>query len=123
MNGKPSFLWALIIGAIFPILETLIFFLRFSAFNATASALDYFFFYLAGVIVGLGLIYFLQKSQSQGAFRGAIVGCILGVPLALFGMIMGGLMGPLGVIFLGVSPAIGLVALGYFIGRLFSKTA
>lgn len=121
MDKKTSFLWALAIGLIFPILQTLVFFLRFSAFNAEAGAQDYFFFYIAGVVIGLGLIYLLNRSQSTGAWRGALIGFIVGIPFALFGMLMGGLMGPLGAIFLGVSPAVFLIALGYFFGRLFSR--
>lgn len=121
MDKKPSFLWALAIGVAFPILQVLIFFLRFQNINQDASVTDYLFFFISGLIIGLALIYFLRRSESKGAYRGAIIGFVISVPLALIGMLLGGLMGGFGIVLLSISPAIFVTGIGYFIGRALSK--
>lgn len=120
MDKKPSFIWALLIGLLFPVLQTLIFFARFQRLNADASLIDYVYFFVTGVLIGVALIYFLRRSQTKSMYRGAVTGFIIGIPLALFGMLFGGLLGFFGVI-LSSSPAIFTTAIGYFIGRAFAK--
>jgi hypothetical protein len=36
-------------------------------------------------------------------------------------MVFGGILGVIGVLFLGVSPALFIIAVGYFIGRAFAR--
>lgn len=121
MDKKPSFLWALAIAVAFPILQALIFFLRFQSINTESQFTDYLFFFLAGLLIGLGLVYFLRRSESTSASRGTWIGFLIGVPLALIGMLFGGLMGAFGIVFLSVSPNLFTIAVGYFIGRGLGK--
>ena len=121
MDKKPSFVWALVVGAAFPILQGLIFFLRFQNINTESQFSDYVFFFIAGSLIGLGLVYFLRRSDSSSVFRGTWIGFISGIPFALIGMLFGGLMGAFGIIFLSVSPSIFTTAIGYFVGKAFAK--
>ncbi len=121
MDKKPSFLSALAIGILFPVLQVLTFFLRFKRWNADGPLVEYLFFYIGGVLIGLGLIYFLRRTENRNVQRATIIGFIAGIPFALFGMVMGGLAGPLGAIILGMSPGIFMTAVGYFLGLAFYK--
>lgn len=121
MDKKPSFLLAFAIGILFVVLQVLIYFLRFNTINPEASIADYLFFFIGGTLIGLGLIYFLRRSENKGTRQATIIGFIIGIPFAVFGMLLGGLAGPFGVIFLGMSPAVFTTAAGYFLGRTFSK--
>jgi len=121
MDKKPSFLWAIAIGILFPVLQVVTFFLRFQNINPDAGLTDYLYFFVAGLLIGVILIYFLRRSDSSSAYRGAMIGFIIGVPLALIGMLLGGLVGAFGAILFGISPNIFTIAVGYFIGRATSK--
>jgi hypothetical protein len=121
MEKKPSFLWALAIGLAFPLLQVLIYFVRFGRLNPEAPLTDYLLFLLGGVLAGAGLVYFLRRSETAGTFWAVIVAFLISVPLAMFGMVMGGLMGVFGVLLLGVSPSVFITGVGYFIGRALSK--
>jgi hypothetical protein len=121
VDKKPSFLWSLVIGILFPILAVVYFLLRFQRWNTDAAAIEYLFFYISGTLIGLGLIYFLRRSDNRNVQRATIIGFIAGIPFALFGMVMGGLGGPLGAIILGMSPGIFMTAMGYFLGLAYSR--
>jgi hypothetical protein len=97
MDKKPSFLWALAVGLVFPVLQVLIYFVRFGGLNPEAPLSDYLLFFLGGFLAGVGLIYFLRRS------------------------LVGGVMGVVGVLLLGVSPSVFITGVGYFLGRAFSK--
>jgi hypothetical protein len=120
MDKKPSFLWALVIGLLFTILQVVIYFLRFNSLNPEATPSDYLFFFIGGTLIGLGLIYFLRRSENKATYRASLIGFVIGIPFALFGMLLGGLAGPLGSILLGMSPGIFMTVIGYFLGRTFS---
>src|SRR5688500_8355185 len=121
MDKKPSFLWALAVGLLFPVLQVVIFFMRFGRFDSEAPLTDYLLFFLGGALIGAGLIYFLRRSETRGTVRAVIIAFIISVPLALFGMVVGGLMGVVGVLLFGVSPSVFITGAGYFIGRALSK--
>jgi hypothetical protein len=121
VDKKPSFLSALAIGILFPVLVVVYFFLRFHRWNTNAAPIEYLFFYISGTLIGLGLIYFLRRTENRSVQRATIIGFIAGIPFALFGMVIGGLAGPLGAIILGMSPGIFMTAVGYFLGLSFSK--
>jgi hypothetical protein len=117
MNKKPSFLWAIAVGLFFPILQIIIFFLRFQRLNPEASFSDYLFFFVAGLIIGLALIYFLRRSETRKNYNATIAGFVISIPFALIGMLLGGLMGGFGIILFSISPAIFVIGIAYFIGR------
>lgn len=120
MDKKPSFAWALAAGVLFPLLQVLLFALRFNSINTDVSPMDYLMFFIGGVLIGFALIYFLRRSETKSASRGTIIGFVVGFPFSLVGMMLGGLIGPLGSIFLGVSPGIFATIIGYYLGRAFS---
>lgn len=123
MDKKPSFVWAFAVGLMFVVLQLIIFFLRFSNLNPDAPITDYLFFFIGGTLIGLGLIYLLRRSENKGTYRGTIIGFVIGIPFALFGMLLGGLAGQLGSVLFSMSPGIFITAVGYFLGRTFSKKA
>ena len=121
MNKKPSFLWIVAVGVLFVVLQVLLYFFRFNSLNPDAPASDYLFFFIGGVIIGLGLIYLLRRSENKATYRGTLIGFVIGIPFALFGMLLGGLVGPLGSILFSMSPGIFMTTVGYFLGHTFSK--
>lgn len=121
MDKKPSFLWALAIGILFPVLQVVIFFLRFQNFNTGASFSDYLFFFVAGALIGLALIYLLRRSDTRGTYNATIIGFLFGIPLAVIGMLLGGLMGSFGILLFGISPTIFVTIIGHVIGRALIK--
>ena len=121
MGTKPSFLWALAVGLLFPVLQVLISLIRFGQPDPEAPFTDYVWFFLAGALIGAGLIYFLRRSENESIFRAVLIAFVISLPFASFGMVFGGILGVIGVLFLGVSPALFIIAVGYFIGRAFAR--
>jgi hypothetical protein len=121
MEKKPSFLWALAVGLLFLILQVVIFLIRFGKVDTEAAFTDYLGFFIAGALIGLGLIYFLRRSKTAGVFRAVIIGFVIGLPFGVFGMVLGGTVGMIGVIMLSVSPSVFITGVGYFLGRALTK--
>jgi hypothetical protein len=121
MDKKPSFLWALAIGLAFPVLQVIIFLIRFGRFDTQAPWTDYLLFFLGGAFSGAGLIYFLRRSETRAVSRAVIIAFVLSLPFALFGMVVGGVIGMVGALILGVSPSIFITGVGYFLGRILSR--
>jgi hypothetical protein len=121
MDKKPSFLWALAVGLLFPVLNAVGFLFRFGSFSADAPATDYLLFFLAGSLIGLALVYLLRRSENRGVSTAVLVAFVVSIPFALFGMALGGAVGFIGIFFLGVSPSVFLIAVGYFLGRMLAK--
>lgn len=117
MEKKPSFLWALAIGAAFPILQVLVFLIRFNDLASGASFADYIFFFVGGLLIGLALIAALRRCETQGTYRATLIGFGLGLPFAVFGMVVGGMLGPVGVVMFSVSPGVFFILVGYLIGQ------
>ena len=123
MDKKPSYLWALLAGVLFTGGQVAIFMTRFGGVvsDVPLAITDYLIFFLAGAFIGAGLIYFLRRSETPGAFRAVIIAFVVSLPFILFAMIVGGMVGAFGVLILSVSPAIFITGIGYLMGRLFSK--
>ena len=121
MMKKPSYLWGLGIGVIFPLLARLIAAFQKGGQGSPSALVDYAVMFIAGALIGAGLVYLLRKCTTPGAFRTVVIFFLVSVPLALFGMIVGGSVGGIGLIILSVSPALFQTGLGYLFGRLFFK--
>lgn len=121
MDKKPSFLWALAVGLLFPILQVVIDLFRFGTLDPESQPSDYLVSFLAGALIGVGLVYFLRRSESKGATRAVVIAFVLSLPFALFGLVVGGMVGAVGALLLSVSPAIFVTGVGYFLGRAFVK--
>ena len=120
MDKKLSFIWSLATGLMFVILSLVAFLLGFGGANADVSAIDYVIIFLAGVLIGIVLIYFLRRSEHPAVYRATVVAFVISLPFTMFGMLFGGILGGIGVFLLGVSPAVFLIGVGYYLGRAFS---
>jgi hypothetical protein len=121
MDKKPSFWWSLAVGLAFPILQVVIYLIRFGSLDSGAAFIDYIGLFIAGALIGLGLIYFLRKSDSGKVLRAVIIGFVIGLPFSVFGMVVGGMVGVVGVILLSVSPSIFTTGVGYYLGKALTK--
>ena len=121
MDKKISFLWALGVGLLFVILNLLTFLFRFASLNEEAPSTNYVMFFLAGSLIGVALVYFLRRSAAKPVFNTVLTAFVISLPFALFGMMFGGVVGGIGIFLLGVSPAVFIIGLGYFLGRAFAK--
>lgn len=121
MKNKLSYKWAFAVAIFFPLLQVLIFYLRFQTLNPEASFAEYLAFFISGLLIGLAFIYLLRRSDSVTARRGTVIGFLVGIPIALFGMIVGGLTGAFGAVLFSISPTIFVIGLGHMIGLIKGK--
>lgn len=121
MDKKISFLWAFGAGALFLVLSLVMLLFGFGNLNSQAPIVDYVIVFLTGTLIGVALVYFLRRSEQPSVFKATLIAFAISVPFALFGITFGGMVGGIGIFFLGVSPAIFITAVGYFIGRAFVK--
>ena len=122
MGKKPSYLWALLVGILFPVVQYVLSLPQTGGSAGTPPALmDYLVFFLAGTFIGAALIYLLRRSETPGASRAVIIAFVVGLPFALFGLILGRLAGPIGAFMLSISPGVFFTLMGYLIGRMISR--
>lgn len=117
MKNKPSMLWVPAVGILFLVLQGLVNLFGIWGADAQTPPANYLFVLLAGLFNGLGLIYFLGKTNTRGGFNAILIAAVIAVPFALFGMTVGGLIGAFGIFFFGIPPFIFIVGIGYFLGR------
>ncbi|MBC7876407.1 MAG: hypothetical protein H7Y59_04480 [Anaerolineales bacterium] len=123
VEKKIPYWWAALIGLLMPILQFVIFYIRFGNTNPDSSLLDYVLFFVAGTIGGLILIALLQRSKTKAARWLVLIAFILATPIALTGMIVGGLAGPIGVLFMSAMLWTIITSLGFLVGRFISRNA
>jgi len=116
-----SYWWAVLIGLFFPILQDLIYYLRFGILNPYAGLQDYVLFFLAGALGGLILIALLRRSRTNAAKWSVLLAFLLATPLATLGMLGGGLFGFFGIVLLPAAIWAIITGIGYGIGRLVSR--
>jgi hypothetical protein len=116
-----SYWWAALIGLVFPLLQDLLYYLRFRILNPYAGPLDYALFFLAGALGGLILIALLRRSRTTAAKWIVLLAFLLATPLAIAGMLGGGLFGLFGILLLPAAIWAIFTGLGYGIGRLLSR--
>lgn len=119
--GKIPFWWAVPIGLMYPVIQVLIFIVRFGGFNTDVAPLDYVLFFAAGLIGALLLILFLRRSKSKAGRWIILTAYILAAPLAVAGMVVGGLLGPVGVVLFSLMPWLLFMWLGYLAGAFLPK--
>jgi len=110
-----------VIGLLFPILQAMVYYVRFGILNPYAPLIDYILFFLAGTLGGLVLIALLRRSYTKTAKWSVALAFLLGTPVAFIASLGGGLLGPFGVVLLPAVIWAVFSAIGYGIGRLFSK--
>jgi hypothetical protein len=112
--------WAVLVGLLTIVAQVVTFYVRFGFFNTQASFANYVFFFLAGAVGGLILIYFLNRQRSPQMRWSVLIAFLLGSPLALILMLRGGLFGPLGVLVAPQIPWALFTWLGSLLGRRLS---
>lgn len=121
MQKTLSYLWAFAVGALLVALSFALFLLRFGELQVDAAWMDFLLIFLAGSLIGVVLVYFLRRSETQGISRGILIGFGVSLPLAMFGVVLGGMLGWIGIFLLGVSPSVFAIGVGYYLGRAFLK--
>ena len=114
---KTSFYWSLLVGAAVIFWQVGLFYIRFGTMNAESGIMDYVMFFLAGVIGGLILIYFLQQQTSTKGWWAVTIAFLLAFPVAMVFLLGGGLFGYLGVVLLPQIPW----AIATWVGSLIGK--
>ncbi len=117
MDKKISFVWSLGVGVLFVVLSLGVFLLGLGGLNADVSAANYVMIFLAGVLIGVVVVYFLRRSETPSVYRATLIAFIGSLPFAMFGIIFGGIVGGIGIFLLGVSPAVFIIGVVYYLAR------
>jgi hypothetical protein len=120
MDKKVSFIWSFGIGLMFVVLSLLVFLLGLGGVSADISIIDYVIIFLAGTLIGVVLVYFLRRSELPAVSKSTLIAFVISLPFAMFGFIFGGIVGGIGILVLGVSPAVFIIGVGYYLGRAFA---
>ncbi len=121
MNKKVSFIWALGTGLMFVVLSLVSFLSGLGGSSADISLIDYVIIFLTGALIGVVLVYLLQRSESSAVFKATWIAFVVSLPFAMFGIIFGGIVGGVGIFILGLSPAVFIIGVGHYLGRIFVK--
>ncbi|WP_432666592.1 hypothetical protein R9X47_09625 [Wukongibacter baidiensis] len=92
-DKKLSYIWIIPIALIFPMIQNIIFFIRFANLPAELF-LQSLIFAPMGLISGALLIYLLRKDIDGKRKKGIIIGYLISVPIALLVSIVSGLIVP-----------------------------
>jgi peptidoglycan/LPS O-acetylase OafA/YrhL len=112
---------ALLVGLLSVVAQIAVFYVRFGKWNANSTVLDYILFFVAGMLGGLILVYFLNRQNSKTAWSAALIAFLLASPIALVMMAGGGLLGPFGVLVYPQIPWTLFAWLGGLVGNLLAK--
>jgi hypothetical protein len=107
----------------FPLLQALIYVLRFGQLNPYAALSDYGLFFIAGLLGGLVLIAFLRASRTRAARWMVLAAYLVATPFAMLAMVLGGLLSLVNVVLPSLTIWAVFTAIGYFIGRLIFRPA
>ena len=120
-NKQTSYMWAIPIGLLFPLLQVAIYYMRFGELNPYAPVWDYLWFFLAGT-AGILLLIFLLNRSANGAQRWAVaLAFLVGTPISTMMMVGGGVLGPIGIILFPLLNWVLFSGLGFLVGRYFSR--
>ena len=116
-----SAFWALLVGLLSVIAQIVTYYLRFGRLNTIATLTEYLFFFLAGSLGGVILIFFLNRQTAERGRRMVLGAFLLASLVALPAMLVGGLLGPLGVLILPQILWALFAWLGSLLGRVLSR--
>ncbi len=125
-ENKISYLWTIPITLFFPLMQIAIYYMRFGI-TKDMSKFQLFiesgYFLPMGLLSGLVLIYYLQKSNNRVEKIGTIIGYTFSIPLAILMSISSGLlMHPiLGIPLFGAIPLISGILIGYYISSFIMR--
>ncbi|MBK8428556.1 MAG: hypothetical protein IPL27_22545 [Lewinellaceae bacterium] len=121
MNKKVSFIWSLGTGLMFVVLSLMSFLSGLGGSSADISLVEYVIIFLTGTLIGAVLVYLLRRSESPAVFKVTWIAFVVSLPFAMFGIIFGGIVGGVGIVLLGVSPAVFIIGVGHYLGRAFAS--
>lgn len=113
--------WSLVAGLLSVLGQMILYLVRFGRWNTGSTLAVYLYFFLAGTLGGLILIFMLNRQTSLKARRIVLAAFLLASPLALLLMLGGGLLGPLGLLILPQIPWALFTWLGSLLGRFISR--
>jgi len=79
-NRVIPYRWAGVTGLLFPLLQALIYYVRFGTLNPYAPVFDYVLFFLGGTLGGFVLIALLRRSETMAAKSSVGLAFLLGYP-------------------------------------------
>lgn len=112
-DKKVSYLWLIPLTLLFPILQSIIFFIRFDRLpmDILTSSL---WFAPIGLISGLLLIYLSRKAINIKRKKNMVMGFIMALPISIiFSLFYGLLIPPMFIFIVGVIPLVIGILLGY----------
>ncbi len=117
LTSSTIYWWLIPLSLLWPVLQTLVFVMRFGRFPPSPAELLYFL--PMSFLSGLLLLYLWQQAQSRDQQRALLLGYLVAAPFALILSITVGLILPplLGVTLIGTA----VLALGMFLGYRFAK--
>jgi hypothetical protein len=118
---KRQYVWFFLLSLIWPLVQLLIFSLRFQ--RLPDNIWESFYFLPMGLVSAAFLLFMLDKSAERTTRVSTAVGYLVACPIALIGGLGGGLLLPplLGVTFFGSVPLLLGTAAGYGMGKLVSS--
>ncbi|MDZ7845253.1 MAG: hypothetical protein U5K99_10685 [Anaerolineales bacterium] len=118
---KTKIFGALLVGLLSVVAQIAVFYLRFGKWNASSTVVDYILFFVAGMLGGLILIYFLNRQNSKTAWLVTLLAFLMASPIALILMISGGLLGPIGMLVFPQIPWVLFAWLGGLVGNFLGE--
>ena len=115
---KISNYWSLLVGLFTVAFQIGTFYARFGRMNTDSTFVDYILFFIAGIVGGLILIYFLNRQTSNAKRWVVLIAFLLATPVAMIFILGGGLLGWIGVILFPQIPWALITWIGSLVGRL-----
>ena len=115
------FYWTLGAGILSIAAQIITYYLRFGVWNTEAQVSDLIFFFLAGTLGGLILIFFLNRQETRKGRWIVLAAFLLISPLSILVMLGGGLFGPLGILIWPQIPWALFTWLGSVLGRVVAR--
>lgn len=119
MDKKTSFVWSLGVGLLFVVLSFIMFLSGYGSLESGTLTV-YGMIFLSGTLIGVVLVYFLRRSEKQSVSKVTMVAFVLSLPFAMFGVMFGSIVGGTGIFLLGVSPAVFVIGVSFYLGRAFA---
>ena len=118
---RVPFYWSVGVGILVITAQMITYFLRFGNWNTESPFADYVFFFLAGVLGGFILIFFLNRQKTRKGRWIVLSAFLLVSPLSILLMLGGGLFGPLGLLIWPQIPWALFTWIGSLLGRYVSR--
>ena len=116
-----SVFWAFLVGLVSVVWQVFTYYVRFGKFNPYAAWTDYLWFFIAGSLGGLILIFFLNRQITGRAWWSVMVAFLMATPVAMIFMVGGGLLGFIGTLVFPQIPWLLFTWIGSLVGKFLSR--